>query len=185
MTDSYSFHEARRGYFPAAWSWGRENAMHRICLLLVLGLTMGACDVGTQTGEQPTRIYATMTTKSLDGRETNTFRSGENFIVSCYWRNVTQGQLSIEYTGTPAQFEIVQHDSVISHFLDGWATIVSYDTVGPGGTVGTYWIGPTNVQHDPITVLEPGIYTIRTGWIADGYPVPLARPTPMQIVIVP
>jgi len=151
-------------------------------MLLAASVLSGCDDSNSVQGDSIT-LHAFIRTTDLADHEKSIFRTGEEFIISCYYRNTTPSELSCEYSGPRIQYEILLGDSSVSTFYDSWPLIMSYDTVAVGEKIGETWVAPTNYERDPMTVLRPGIYTIRARWMPDCTPTQLSWPVTKTISV--
>ena len=141
--------------------------MKPILFQLTFALVVIGCDFGERPKPEP--LTATFKLTDTTGRETATFRSGENFDFSFAITNTSDQQITYHKgdSGPVASFTILQGDSVVATSLDGYVLLMVATTghLQPGQNLGENWRAPNTPARDPQIVLSPGLYEAQLSFV--------------------
>jgi len=143
----------------------RGASMRHFSLLVAIAFCIGGCDLGERIPTPSESLQPTFRMTDTTGRETNSFRFGEEFDVSFTVINTTGKTLTFYRgdSGPDVVFRILKADTLIASSIDGYVflMVVTVGHLPSGETLQGLWRGPNTPARTPRLVLPPGIYTVQ------------------------
>lgn len=161
--------------------------MHKTIPVFVLLVGITGCDLGERTPGSTEPLSAAFRLTDAAGRETTSFRSGEEFDFVFVLTNTTGGEVTFRKAdyGPLAHFTILRGDSVVATSIDGYAfpMVATTGRLEPGQSLQEYWRAPNTPARDPRITLAPGAYEARVAFVSfDNVNVKQVRPVSFSII---
>jgi Prokaryotic membrane lipoprotein lipid attachment site len=134
--------------------------MKRSIPLLFIAAFLAGCNLLTPGSGSNSPVAATFALTDTLGLPATRFRSGDNFYMTFFMKNITADTLWYYSSFNALSFRIMKGDSLVASSINEYAipNVLIRSFLGPGDTLTAKWKAPSAPPRVPQLILAPGEY---------------------------